>query len=213
MLSRRKLPRLTFKGLVFGEADWRGLIALSLTIGYLATLILGRPDSQVLGVAVGLVVGWYFGSRPKPKSKHARLGRVKPLKIPLATEKHKDFQAIKGRLVEALKEAGSYHPAYDDPLLGEMAKAIIDLKAVDGFVEKAIKNNDLKEFQAALKAKLNLLAMLRSMADSLAISRRSRIGRGGEKKFRETMAGRLMELMTAGSLEGFPHAEEGAGEG
>ncbi|MHC1586299.1 MAG: hypothetical protein ACXQTV_01990 [Candidatus Hecatellaceae archaeon] len=198
MLSRRKLRRLTFKSFRVGEADWRGLLALSLTLGYITLLALRTPGVEPLGFAVGLVAGWYFGGLRAGKPKHPA---VRPLKIPRATEKHPDFPALKRVLVEAVRQEGNYNPAYDEPLIDELAKILLDLRSADELIDKAVKEGNLKDFQAALKAKVNLLSMLRSTADSLAVSRRLRLGRQGERKFRETMAERLLALISGGKLE------------
>ena len=161
MLSRRKLRRLTFKSFHVGEADWRGLLALTLTLGYIVLLSMQIPGVEALGFAVGLVAGWYFGGKGKPSTSKRRSLQVKPLKIPRATEKHPEFPRLRRALVEAVKQEGNYNPAYDDPLINEMAKTLLDLKAADRLVEKAVKEGNLKDFQAALKAKVSLLSRLK----------------------------------------------------
>ena len=53
MLKLEKIPRLHTKSVLVEEKDWKGLLALTITIGYILLLVLRIPDTDMLGVA------WY----------------------------------------------------------------------------------------------------------------------------------------------------------
>jgi hypothetical protein len=178
-----KLPRLRVKSLRVEEYDWRGLLAIITTLGYIVLLALRIPGVEMLGVAVGLIVGWYFNARRERKAS---------LKLPRATEKHPDYQKIKAKIIETFCQAESYNPAYDDPIVGEMVKIIIDLRKVDKLIDKSKK---LTELQRAVSIKARLLFMLEHTAEALAITRRTRIKLGEVKSFKDTMLDRLKEIM------------------
>ena len=184
MLKAVKIPRLRVRSARVEEKDWRGFLALTVTIGYVVLLALQVPGVEVLGVAVGLIIGWYFGER--------RSQPLRRLKIPRTTEKHPDYPKIKARLVEVLRQTGIYNPVYDDLLVGEIAKTIIDIRKVDEEIDGA---ENIAELQKAVRVKATLLAMLENLAEALAVTRRSRLKRGESEVFRDTMLSRLKSLI------------------
>jgi len=54
-----KFSKIIMKGIRWTEADWRGIIALTLVIGAVFTL-----DKALLGLA-GFAVGYYFRDKAK----------------------------------------------------------------------------------------------------------------------------------------------------
>ena len=187
MLRAEKTLRLRVKSLRVEEKDWRGLLALTITVSYAVLLALRVPGSEMLGVAVGLIVGWYFGER--------RGGSRTPIKLPRATEKHPEYPAIKARLTEALQASGCYNPAYDDLIIGEIAKTVIDIRTVDRRIDSA---ETLSDLQKAVAVKARLLEMLEDAVEALAMSRRSRLRLRDAEAVRDTMLTRLKALLKAG---------------
>jgi len=60
---KEKRAAITIKGQqIITETDWQGIIALTLTIGYVLCK-LSHIDVSDIGVFVGLVCGWYFRDR------------------------------------------------------------------------------------------------------------------------------------------------------
>jgi len=185
MLKPEKIPQLRTKSFLVEEKDWKGLVALTVSLGYVILLVLRVPNTENLGVAVGLIVGWYFSDRR---------GREKSrlFKLPRASEKHPDFKRIRGMLVEALKKTETYNPAYDDLLVEEIAKTVIDIRRVDREIDKA---ENLTKLKQAVSVKAVLLEMLEDSVEALAISRRSRLKRGEAKLVKDTMMERLKKLV------------------
>ena len=91
-------------------------------------------------------------------------------------------------LVEALKKTETYNPAYDDLLVEEIAKTVIDIRRVDREIDKA---ENLTKLKQAVSVKAVLLEMLEDSVEALAISRRSRLKRGEAKLVKDTMMERL----------------------
>ena len=164
------------------EYDWRGIIALTVLIGYILLLILHVPGTQLLGVAVGLIVGWYFTGRQK------RL----PLKLTRTTENHPDYRRIRFRLIEALRQMENYQPAYDDMLIGEIAKTVIDIRTVDRRIDEM---KDMRSLSEAVKTKAVLLGMLEKLVKALAVARRDRLDMEQLSQFHDTLGVRLKELL------------------
>jgi hypothetical protein len=164
MSRAEKIPRLRIKTMRVEEHDWRGFLALTIAIGYMLLLALQVPGTEMLGVAVGLIIGWYFGEKRREKA----VG----VKFPRATEKHPDYPRIRAQLVEALRQTESYNPAYDDLVISEIAKTVIDIRKVDKAVEAA---ENLTQLHKAVKIKATLLDMLESFVEVLAMTRRSRL--------------------------------------
>ena len=185
MLNVEKIPRLRIKSFRVEEYDWRGFIALTITVGYICLLVLRVPNTEMLGVAVGLMVGWYF-------SEKRYIRKPKIIKFPRATEKHPDYPKIKAKLVEALQQLESYNPAYDDLLVDEIAKTVIDIKTVDKKIDEA---KNLTQLGKAIKTKAILLGMLEDCVEALAITRKSRLKHGEAELMKETMMNRLKAIM------------------
>lgn len=177
MLKLEKIPRLRMKSVLVEEKDWKGLLALTVTIGYIMLLMFQAPNTETLGVAVGLIVGWYFSGKREE-------GKMSKFKLPRATEKHLDYKEIKAVLVEALKKTETYSPAYNDLLVGEIVKTVIDTRRVDREIDKA---RDLAKLRQAVSVKATLLGMLEDAVETLAISRRSRLRYKEAKLVKDTM--------------------------
>ena len=185
MLKLEKIPRLRMKSVLVEEKDWKGLLALTITVGYIMLLMFQVPNTETLGVAVGLIVGWYFSGKREER-------KLSKFKLPRASEKHPDYRKIRAVLIEALKKTETYNPAYDDLLVGEIAKTVIDIRRVDREIDKA---ENLVKLKQAISVKATLLEMLEDAVEALAISRRSRLRRGEAKLVKDTMMERLKKLV------------------
>ncbi|WP_309492301.1 hypothetical protein [Candidatus Hecatella orcuttiae] len=184
---------MTLKDFALYEHDWRGIIALTLVAGYILLLWAQVPGIEVLSVAVGLVVGWYFGLQQHPQPRPWAEPSV-PLKLRRATVKHPAFKSIKTRLVEALRQTGCYDPAFDDMVVDEVVKSIIDIRTVDRYVEGA---KDLRELAEAFNAKATITRILYQAVEQLAVTRRGRLKRKDMEGFKDTLFTRLRELTSA----------------
>jgi hypothetical protein len=165
------------------EYDWRGLVAITITLGYIILLALRVPGVEMLGVAVGIVVGWYFTEKRRERDIY---------KFPRATEKHPEFKQIKARLVEALQQVESYNPAYDDLLINEIAKTVIDIRTADKAIESA---KNLVQLQQAVGVKATLLRMLQNCVEALAMTRRSRLKHEQVEVVKDSMMERLQKII------------------
>ena len=178
-----KVPRLRVKSLRLEEYDWRGLLALLTVGGYITLLALRVPGVEMLGVAVGIIVGWYFTEKRKEKT---------VIKFPRATEKHPEYKTIKTSLIEALRSMEAYNPAYDDMLVSEIAKTVIDIRTVDRSIDQAENVEDLRE---AVRVKAVLLGMLEKCLRSLAVTRRDRLDRDQMAEFKDSLERRLKQVL------------------
>ncbi|MHC1586084.1 MAG: hypothetical protein ACXQTV_00900 [Candidatus Hecatellaceae archaeon] len=182
-IRAEKVSRLRVKSLRMEEYDWRGLVAVTITLGYIILLALRVPGVEMLGVAVGIVVGWYFTEKRRGGE---------GFKLARATEKHPDFKPIKAKLVEALQQVESYNPAYDDLLVNEIAKTVIDIRTVDRALEGA---ESLSQLHRAVQVKATLLRMLETCVEALAMTRRSRLQRGEVEAVKDSMLSRLQAIL------------------
>jgi hypothetical protein len=182
-IRAEKISRLRVKSLRMEEYDWRGLVAITITLGYIILLALRVPGVEMLGVAVGIVVGWYFTEKRRERDIY---------KFPRATEKHPEFKQIKARLVEALQQVESYNPAYDDLLINEIAKTVIDIRTADKALESV---KSLTKLHRAVQVKATLLRMLQTCVEALAMTRRSRLKYDQVEAVRDGMMSRLEEVL------------------
>jgi len=68
MKGDKKEPGITLRkyGIKITETDYRGFIALILSIGFIALLAKGDLQAaSILGPLTGMAVGWYFRGKEK----------------------------------------------------------------------------------------------------------------------------------------------------
>ena len=91
----------------FSEGDWRGLTGLVALTGYITLLALQIPRIETLGLLVGLVIGWYFGTRQtSPNPSEGEIWRRKRGTPPIGGGK-----GLRG-VIEEIREKYAQSEAY-----------------------------------------------------------------------------------------------------